>query len=417
MKIGYACLTIGVQNADFKSVTMKNATKDNLLKIITHNLNSLERIIDYNIKNNIQFFRISSDLIPFGSSPVNDLNWWEIFREDFSSIGGKIKDSNMRVSMHPGQYTVLNSPDEDVVKRAIEDLNYHNRILKSLGTGRESKIILHIGGVYNDRENAMGRFIQNYNLLSDEVKMRLVIENDDKSYNIGQVLDIGRNLNIPVVYDNLHNQVLPFDESKDDLYWISEATKTWKKEDGAQKIHYSQQDKGKRPGSHSRTIDLAEFIQFTTGLHKDIDIMLEVKDKNLSCVKCINGITENPAIKNLEWEWSKYKYNVLEHSNSHYNKIRQLLKDKENYPVVEFYSILDEALNIESTTGGVINGALHVWGYFKSHATEAEKNKWLKLVDDYEDGNKTINNLKSFLWKMSEKYKEEYLLNSYYFYM
>lgn len=247
--------------------------------------------------------------------------------------------------------------------------------------------------------------------------MRLVIENDDKSYNIGQVLDIGHTLNIPVVYDNLHNQVLPFDESKDDLYWISESSKTWTKVDGAQKIHYSQQDKDKRPGSHSKTIDLAEFIKFTSGLDKNIDIMLEVKDKNLSCVKCINGSTDNRAIKKLEEEWSKYKYTVLEHSNSHYNKIRQLLKDKEDYPVIEFYNILDEALNIEGTTGSVINGALHIWGYFKTHASDAEKNKWLKLMDDYEKGKKTINNLKSFLWKMSEKYKEGYLLNSYYFYI
>ena len=195
MKIGYACLTVGVPRANLKSCIMKNANEENLLNIIEHNLNSLNNIIDYNIENNIKLFRISSDLIPFGSSPVNTIKWWEVFSPQLSLIGKKIRDSGMRVSMHPGQYTVLNSLNEDVVKKSIEDLNYHNRVLDSLKTTRESKIILHIGGVYGDKEGAMNRFIENFDLLSKGIKERLVIENDDKSYNIGEVLEIGRILN------------------------------------------------------------------------------------------------------------------------------------------------------------------------------------------------------------------------------
>ena len=99
----------------------------------------------------------------------------------------------------------------------------------------------------------------------------------------------------------------------------------------------------KRPGSHSRTIDLTEFTSFSNKLDDEIDIMLEVKDKNLSAIKCINSISSIKDIRKLEIEWSKYKYRVLEHSNYHYNKIREILKDKNNYTVIDFYNLIDEA--------------------------------------------------------------------------
>lgn len=415
MKIGYACLNIGVFQTNYKNCTMKNATRENLISIIGHNLNSLNNALDYNIKNNIKIFRISSDLIPFGSSPVNDIKWWELFANEFSMLGSKIKSSKMRVSMHAGQYTVLNSPHEDVVFKSIKDLNYHNKFLDSLGTGKDSKIVLHIGGVYGNKEKAIERFIHNYSLLSPKVKERLIIENDDKSYNIGDVLKIGKILDIPVVFDNLHNKVLPYDNSKDEFYFIKQCKKTWKKEDGTQKIHYSQQDTGKRPGSHSKTIDLTEFTKFINKLDDEIDIMLEVKDKNLSAIKCINSISKNKDIKNLEIEWSKYKYTVLEHSSSHYNRIREILKDKNKYPVIEFYNLIDEALNIEEDLGSVINAASHVWGYFKSISTQDEKKKWLRILNDYKKGVRTKNSLKVFLHKMALNYNVSYLIDSYYF--
>lgn len=88
-------------------------------------------------------------------------------------------DNDIRVSMHPGQYTVLNSPNDDVVKRAIEDLNYHVKVLDNFGVGENHKIILHIGGVYNDKEQAINRFADNYKRLNDQVRERLVIENDE----------------------------------------------------------------------------------------------------------------------------------------------------------------------------------------------------------------------------------------------
>ncbi len=416
MNIGYACLTLGVPNADFRSCTQKNASEEKLVELIAHNLNALETVIDYNIKNQIKLFRISSDLIPFGSSPVNKLPWWDLFETQFGVIGQKIKSAGLRVSMHPGQYTVLNSPDENVVERAIEDLNYHVRILDALGTDASNKIILHIGGVYQNKTLAMERFENNYSGLNDGIKRRLVIENDDRSYWISEVLELGEHLQIPVVFDNLHHFLNHGALELDEAYWIGECSKTWNAWDGRQKIHYSQQEPLKRAGSHSQTIRTEEFLSFYNRIKsKDLDIMLEVKDKNLSAVKCLNLLAEKKEIKALELEWSRYKYSVLEHSPAEYNEIRRLLRDKSNYPALEFYGILESALKKECKVGTAINAAHHIWGYFRDKATETEKNSFLKCAEECRQGTASIAKLKRFLEKMTEKYKEPYLLNSYYF--
>lgn len=418
MSIGYACLTIGVQNTNLKSSIAKNINEEKLLDLISHNLNSLENIIDYNIKNDIKLFRISSDLIPFGSSPINNIQWEKIFLSEFNKIGEKIRNSSMRVSMHPGQYTVLNSPNIEVVDRAIEDLNYHTKVLDTLGVGSEHKIVLHIGGVYNDKKQAMERFICNYSLLDDKVKERLVIENDDKSYNINEVLEIGKKLNIPVIFDNLHNEINSYDKEKSDKYWISKCKETWKEKDGYQKIHYSQQNALKKLGSHSNTIRLNEFIRFYESLDReDIDIMLEVKDKNLSAVKCINAVSLDNKIKRLEEEWAKYKYTILENSPSKYLEVRNLLKDKDNYPFLKFYKLIEEAMETEINSGNSLNALMHVWGYFKNRADEKEKKSFLESLEDFKQEKISIGTVKKKLWKMAVKYNEVYLLNSYYFFI
>ena len=410
MSIGYACLNIGTPNTNIRSIMQRNATPEKLTEVTEHNLAALERMIDYNRKNDIKLFRISSDLIPFGSSPVNALPWWDIHAEAFQHIGAKIRKSGMRVSFHPGQYTVLNSPDENVVARAILDLAYHAKMLEYLGVDNQHKIVLHVGGIYGDKKEALERFELNFRRLPEAVRNRLIIENDDRLYNIEEVLELAHRLQIPAVYDNLHHAINPTPSGGTDPYWIAEAKKTWKAVDGNQKIHYSQQAPGKRPGAHTDTIDLETFLTFHEQLeNKQIDIMLEVKDKNLSAIKCQNATTTAPKSVLLEKEWGCYKYAVLERSPAVYQAIRTLLKDKEAYPVQEFYRLIDTAF--------AENAAAHVWGYFKKHATEAERRHYEKNLANYRNGTGTRATLKRQLFTLAEKYEVEYLLQSLYFYL
>ncbi|MBG9981912.1 UV DNA damage repair endonuclease UvsE [Aerococcaceae bacterium DSM 111020] len=413
MAIGYACLTVGIPKVTFKTCRLKNATPEKLNTLIEHNLKALDQIIDYNIANNIKLFRISSDIIPFGSHPVNENKWWDDFKDDLTAIGQKAMEANMRLSMHPGQYTVLNSPSASVVERAKAYLAYHNLFLDSLGLEASHNLILHIGGVYGNKETAMEHFKDNFQQLDPNIKKRLVIENDDKAYTIEEVLSIGSQMKIPVVYDNLHNQVNPADSSSD-AYLIQMCQSTWTKEDGPQKVHYSQQAMNKKPGSHSATIDLDLFMDFYHHLpHSEIDIMLEVKDKNLSAMKAIHA-TNAIAIKYLETAWSRYKYWVLERSPQDYQLIRTLLKDKTHVPTLDFYRLIDHALAQPLEDGNALNAAQHVWGYFKKQATPKELERYNILTERWTT-EKNIKAMKRFLWNLTVKYRERYLLESLYF--
>lgn len=416
INFGYACLTQGVADAQMKSCTMRTATPERLREVIAHNLEVLMRLVQYNRANNIRLFRISSDLIPFGSSPVNTLLWQEEFAESFKEIGKAIADAGIRVSMHPGQYTVINSTDEDVVMRAIADLEYHETVLRLLNTEHTSKIILHIGGAYGDKPATIGRFCRNWAQLSDCVRKRVVLENDERIYNIADVLAVAEQLRIPAVFDTLHHSLNQPREYRSEVDWILQCANTWRELDGRQKIHYSQQNPEGKPGAHSKSIYSEEFLKFyeTVG-HMDLDVMLEVKDKNLSAIKCQLLVADTNRISSLEREWAKYKYTVLEHSPSGYLAIRALLKDKRAYPARAFYSILEQALDQPLDDNNAVNALLHVWGYFKNIAELDEKKRFFSALDKYKSGTAKLTAVKNQLNKLAKKYNQNYLLESYYF--
>lgn len=413
MNIGYACQAIGVPFVRQRTCIMKNASPEVLIDLIDSNLRALDNILDYNIINGIKLFRISSNIIPFGSHPQNTLKWWEIFSDELSAIGRKATQFNIRLSMHPGQYSVINSPDPEVVKRAVDDLRYHTRLLDAIGVGQEHKIILHIGGIYGDKAQSVERFINEYRKLDQNIKNRLVIENDDRQYNIKDVLSISECTGIPVVFDNLHHLVYG-DDSRSMNEWIICCNKTWKKADGNQKMHYSQQDFGKRPGAHSETINVDEFFDYYAQLPVlDADIMVEVKDKNLSALKCLNAIN-SPQIKRIEKEWSRYKYLILEHSPEVYHQINNMLKDKSAYPVKEFYRLVDEALLTPIKSQNEISAAHTVWEKLEEFSDLDTKDMFVKYMTKLKSGNKTTR-IKQFLFDVSVATRQSALINSLYF--
>lgn len=414
MALGYACITEGVNNINFKNIKLANLEENKIKLVIEKNLESLENAIKYNIKNNIKLYRITSELIPFASMIDHLVNWENEYKEKFKKIGKLIKNYNIRVSMHPGQYTVLNSFNELTVKRSIDDLEYHCKILDLLGIDQAHKMILHVGGIYNDKEEAIKNFIRNYQRLTECVKKRLVIENDDKSYNIFDCLKISNILNIPVVYDNLHNSINCYDSSITDGEWIMTCSKTWKEEDGNQKVHYSQQDPNKKTGSHSPTINLEEFlIYYETLIDKNIDIMLEVKDKNISTIKCINGVRYDKDIKYLKKEWLLYKYLIYEKSEMIYHQINNLLKEG-YYPVIKFYELIDEALLLNSNNKSYEGILKIVWKRLEKKVTNDEKVVFFKKLDKFNNNNLKIETFKKFIYLLALKYEDKLLINSYF---
>src|SRR3712207_550835 len=209
MKIGYACIPMTMNYGTNRGFILKNFNHERFYNCVKENLEDLYKILEENIKNHIYFFRISSDIIPFASHKINDIKWWKIFKNELDYIGRYIKYNNIRVSMHAGHYTVLNSPSQEVVVKSIADIEYHAKLLDSLGLDYTHKIVLHIGGVYNSKSEAINRFKNNFKKLSSSAKKRLILENDEKMYSIEDVLNLCNDINIPAVFDNLHHKFNP----------------------------------------------------------------------------------------------------------------------------------------------------------------------------------------------------------------
>ena len=292
MNIGFVGIVLGDREIKMKSCILKNATQKRLKELIENNLKILDNILDYLIEKDIHLFRISSGFIPFASHPVNEIEWWADYSNEFKALGKKAMQNNIRLSMHPGQYTTLSSEKKDLISKSISDLQYHTLVLDSMGLPPSNKVILHIGGIYDDKQKTLERFIENYLNLPKNIKSRLVLENDDKCYTAQDLLFISQKTGAPVIFDYLHFLLNHYDDETNTKEIINLCRQTWKKKDGNQKIHYSQQAENKKLGSHSLTIDPVKFHEFTKILPDEIDVMFEVKDKNLSVLNYFNYLNK-----------------------------------------------------------------------------------------------------------------------------
>ena len=250
-------------------------------KIIT-NFENLKKIINYNIKNNIHFYRLTSKLIPLATHNNVDFEYINMYKKYYKEIGNMINKNNIRIDTHPDQYCVLNSTKFDIVKSSISILNFHKNILLAFGFNNP-KIIIHVGSSVLGKENSIKRFINNFKKLDDDIKKMILIENDDKIFNIIDVLNICNKINVPMVLDYHHFMCNNNGECLKD--YVKQIFNTWNNEDVIPKIHFSSpKNKTKKDyRSHHDYIDSDEFIKFIEEIkfiNRDFDIMIEAKMKD-----------------------------------------------------------------------------------------------------------------------------------------
>ncbi|WP_261178317.1 UV DNA damage repair endonuclease UvsE [Anaerobacillus sp. CMMVII] len=256
-------------------------------ELTLYNLESVKTILKWNKENNINFFRVSSDIVPFGSHEILDWDWW--MDEDVLSLTSEIKTfqrkHGMRLTVHPGQYTIINSPNEKVVENAFRDLEYHYKFINLMGG---TDMVIHVGGVYGDKTEAKKRYIENYKKLSPEIRSILILENDDKSFHVKDVLEINEEIGVPVCFDIHHHRCNPYEEeSLGGL--LDRVIKTWENL-RLPKMHISSGKNSKTDASHHDFILREDYDSFIELLgERDADLMFEAKQKELAVLRIRDG--------------------------------------------------------------------------------------------------------------------------------
>lgn len=297
-RLGYVATALSIDATTSRTCRLRNVTPLRLRELIDANLCALDHTIRFNERERIRLYRIGSGLIPFGSHTVNTVRWWEEFADRFTEIGLRIRAAGIRVSMHPGQYTLLNSPNPAITAASRDDLDYHARVLDLLGILPEGKLVLHVGGLYGNRVEAIERFVQQVKVLPQHVRRRLVVENDDRLFTALDVLNVSERTGLPVVFDWLHYQANPGPGLPRDL--IAMCFSTWSAADGFPKIHISTQAAHAPVGAHADWVSPDDVLRFMDESPRvPFDCMLEAKEKDRALLRlrrelAARGVSEEP---------------------------------------------------------------------------------------------------------------------------
>lgn len=292
VRLGYVAISKALDITSSGTITYTNYKKidqkdEKLDSIIESNLKNLIEILNYNIRNNLHFYRLTSKLIPLATHKEVDFEYIKKYKLYYDKIGNMIKDNNIRVDVHPDQFCVLNSTNKEVLDNTFRILKYHYNILTALKI--ENKvIILHVGSSVFGKEKSIQRFKNNFYKLPIYIQRAIALENDDKIYNVSDVLGLCMELNIPFVLDYHHNICNPSEKNIE--YYLDDIIKTWK--NNIPKFHFSSpKNKTKRDfRSHHDYInpdDFIEFIEILKKYTKNADIMLEAKAKDDSLFRLV----------------------------------------------------------------------------------------------------------------------------------
>ncbi|MDH4232415.1 MAG: UV DNA damage repair endonuclease UvsE, partial [Nitrospirota bacterium] len=262
MKIGYPCINLSLSCRSSRTFRLASYSDERLRETVGSNLDCLQEILNYNAAHGFLFFRLTSGLVPFASHPVCTFPWQSFFREKLREAGDFIKANGMRISMHPDQFVLINSPSEKIFSAGVRELVYHAEVLDLMGIDASGKIQIHVGGVYGDRDESLKRFVSRYRELPSAVRKRLVIENDERLYSAADCLRIHESTGIPLVFDVFHYRCRNDGEGLADV--VKQAAGTWGANDGILIVDYSSQAKNKRFGTHTESIDTKDFRAFLT---------------------------------------------------------------------------------------------------------------------------------------------------------
>lgn len=298
---GYACINISVnlfKNKKERITTNRSIIKKTFLsrgadyasELALRNCKDILKILQWNEDNNIRFFRLSSDIFPWASEyNLKDLKDYKEIEKALKEVGVFVKNNGHRITSHPGPYNKLASFDDKVVRNTIRDLEIHGEVFDLIGLPRNhySKINIHVGAAYGAKELSCYNFINNFDRLSESVRSRLTVENDDRLslYSVKELYEsIYLTRKIPIVFDYHHHKFCDGGLSEEQA--LNLAASTW--EGVKPVVHYSEsrsfeQGLECRPQAHS------DYVYNYIDLYgKDVDVMIEAKAKELAVISYLD---------------------------------------------------------------------------------------------------------------------------------
>ena len=301
MNLGYACINMTLSdvpkskrittNRSMIKKTFQSKGLPYASEIALQNVKDLIKILEWNQKNDIKFYRMSSDIFPWMSEyKFSDLPDYDDIAYHLDVAGEYAYNTQQRLTFHPGPFNVLGSPNENVVDKAIKELNSHSGIFDLMGFINPSpynKINIHVGGTYGgDFEGTAKRWCEAFRRLDDNCQKRLTLENDDKAsmWSVKEIYErIYKVVGVPIVFDYHHHRFCTGGQTEEEALKL--AASTWPK--GIKPVvHVSESraieydDTSIRPQAHSDFV-----LNPVENYGQEHDIMLECKKKELGLFK------------------------------------------------------------------------------------------------------------------------------------
>ena len=297
--IGYCCIPMGCNEGKPKKehITvnrgMVRRTFDAkglpyVSELIIENLKDTLKVLDYNLKNHIYIYRLSSDSFPWMSEyEFSDLPNFKLIQILMTQIGEKIKSNNIRVSYHPGPFNVLASENPSVVEKTIKELNKHAELMDLMNLDKTTfyPINIHINTTKPTREEAAQRFCEQFENLSESCKLRLVVENDDgqNQYSVKMLHDwVHTKIGIPITFDQHHFNYGPQDQPMEDALRLAHST--WK----TRVMTHMSSPKTLEDTSGKQTAHADYIYEEIKTFGLDFDTEIEAKAKDLAVIRYRN---------------------------------------------------------------------------------------------------------------------------------
>jgi UV DNA damage endonuclease len=303
-QLGYCCINLSL--ADKKITANRGMIKKTFQQkgiqycgeLALQNLQDLRKILDWNLANGIFVYRMSSDIFPWMSEyEITELPNFHQILPELQAIGAFALQHGMRLSMHPGQFDVLPSPNPAVVTKTVKDLNQHAQIMDLMGlpSTREFPVNIHIGGTYGDKQDAAARFVMNFGRLNPTAQARLVVENDDKAsqYSVADLYAlIYMNIGVAITFDFHHHRFNTGDLSEEDALLL--AASTW---EGRKPLtHYSSSKQTFEDASVIARSHADYIYERINDYGLSLDIEVEAKAKDLAVLQYLK--TQETLLEN-----------------------------------------------------------------------------------------------------------------------